>query len=114
MSLGFDEVLRLTYTAGRSNIHNMIKSFRCKHTKALFEGESPRQFRALREVVERKLTMLDCAQTLDFLRSPPGNQLEKLKGDRTGQHSIRVNRQWRICFVWENGHVNDVEIVDYH
>lgn len=104
----------MTYTVERSSIYNMIKSFQCKHTKALFEGGNPRQFKALRGVIERKLTILDCAQTLDFLRSPPGNQLEKLTADRAGQHSIRVNRQWRICFVWENGHVNDVEIVDYH
>jgi len=92
----------------------MIKSFLCKQTKTLFEGGNPRQLRSFRGIVERKLTLLDCAETLDFLRSPPGNRLEKLTGDRVNQHSIRINRQWRLCFVWENGHVNDVEIVDYH
>lgn len=92
----------------------MIQSFRCKDTQELFEGGNPRQFRAFKNVATRKLTQLDAAQTLDFLRSPPGNRLETLKGDRQGQYSIRVNDQYRICFVWtENGPV-DVEIVDYH
>lgn len=92
----------------------MIHSFRCKHTQELFEGGNPRQFRACKDVAIRKLTQLDAAQTLDFLRSPPGNRLEALKGDRQGQYSIRVNEQYRVCFVWTiNGPV-DVEIVDYH
>jgi len=92
----------------------MIQSFRCRHTQALFEGGDPRQFRAFKNVAIRKLTQLDVAQTLDFLRSPPGNRLEGLKGDRVGQSSIRINEQYRVCFVWtENGPI-DVEIVDYH
>jgi len=91
-----------------------IQSFACKHTQALFEGGNPRQFQRIRTVAIRKLTQLDYAQTLDFLRSPPGNRLEILHGDRKGQHSIRINDQWRVCFVWtDNGPVH-VEITDYH
>ncbi|WP_061289996.1 type II toxin-antitoxin system RelE/ParE family toxin [Azotobacter vinelandii] len=92
----------------------MIKTFRCKHTQTLFEGGTPRQFRAIRKIAERKLQQLDSAVTLDFLRSPPGNRLEALKHDRAGQHSIRINDQWRVCFVWSDSGVYDVEIVDYH
>ena len=91
----------------------MIKSFKCKHTQALFEGKSPKQFSAFKAIAERKLNMLDNAETLDFLRSPPGNRLEKLTGDRLGQHSIRINKQYRVCFVWCNEPC-DVEITDYH
>jgi toxin HigB-1 len=65
-------------------------------------------------VAERKLAQLDAAQTLDFLKAPPGNRLEALKGDRKGQHSIRINDQWRICFAWSGVGPVDVEIVDYH
>lgn len=92
----------------------MIRSFNCKHTQALFEGKSPRPFRAISGVAERKLTQLHNAATLSFLRSPPGNCLEALKGDRKGQYSIRINDQWRVCFFWKNGDVWGVEIVDYH
>ncbi len=92
----------------------MIKSFRCKDTQALYEGKSPRKFKAFLSVAERKLAQLEAAQTLDFLKAPPGNHLEALKGDRKGQHSIRINDQWRICFVWTDVGPNDVEIVDYH
>lgn len=92
----------------------MIKSFVCKDTLALFKGSNPRRFRAIQAVAERKLTQLDAAATLDFLRAPPGNRLEALRGDRKGQHSIRVNDQWRICFKFKNGDIFDVEIVDYH
>jgi len=65
-------------------------------------------------MMQRKLRMLDAATVLDDLRNPPGNRLEKLKGERAGQHSIRVNSQWRVCFRWRNGQAHDVEIVDYH
>ncbi|WP_029890344.1 type II toxin-antitoxin system RelE/ParE family toxin [Polycyclovorans algicola] len=92
----------------------MIQSFRCKYTRALFEGKAPARFRAFAGVAERKLTQLDAARTLEFLRSPPGNQLESLKGDRAGQYSIRVNGQFRLCFIWTDAGPTDVEIVDYH
>ncbi len=92
----------------------MIQSFRCKNTQELFEGGNPRQFRAFKNVAIRKLTQLDAAQTLDFLRSPPGNRLELLKGSRQGQYSIRINSQFRVCFVWTESGPIDVEIVDYH
>lgn len=92
----------------------MIKSFRCKDTETLFAGLGPRRFRSLQAVAERKLTQLQAAETLEFLRSPPGNRLEALRGDRAGQHSIRINDQWRIVFVWRDGNAYDVEIIDYH
>lgn len=92
----------------------MIKSFRGADLEAIFAGQRSRRFRRLQRVIERKLALLDAAKTLDDLRSPPGNRLEGLVGDRAGQHSIRVNDQYRICFLWtEHGPV-DVEIVDYH
>lgn len=92
----------------------MIKTFHCKYTKALFEGKCPRLFRAFASVAERKLQMLDDANAIEDLRSPPGNRLEALLGDRKGQWSIRINDQWRVCFRFENGNAVDVEIVDYH
>jgi proteic killer suppression protein len=92
----------------------MIKSFRDRDTQALFEGRSVRRFANIAKVAARKLDMLDAARLLDDLRSPPGNRLEPLKGDRVGQHSIRINDQWRICFVWRDEGPRDVEIVDYH
>ena len=92
----------------------MIQSFKCKDTLALYEGKNPRRFKAFIAVAERKLSQLDAAQTLDFMKAPPGNHLEALKGDRKGQHSVRINDQWRICFVWRDGNAEQVEIVDYH
>lgn len=92
----------------------MIISFKCKDTRALFEGRSVRRFKAFQRIAERKLAQLHAAQTLEFLRSPPGNSLETLKGDRKGQHSIRINDQWRVCFVWTAAGASAVEIVDYH
>ena len=91
----------------------MIKNFKCKHTQALYEGKSPKQFRAFQAQAERKLQILDSAVELIDLKSPPGNKLEPLIGDRTGQHSIRINKQYRVCFVWANEPC-DVEITDYH
>jgi toxin HigB-1 len=92
----------------------MIRSFRCKDTQSLFEGGDPRRFRSIKDTAIRKLAQLDAAHTLEFLRSPPGNQLEALKRDRAGQYSIRINRQWRVCFVWTSAGPEKVEIVDYH
>lgn len=93
----------------------MIESFACKRTQQLYEGVGcAKAFRAFRRQAERKLQLLDSATTLDFLRSPPGNRLEALRGDRLGQYSIRINGQWRLCFRFENGAAFDVEIVDYH
>lgn len=92
----------------------MLQSFKCKDTLALYEGKCPRKFRAIQLVAERKLAQLDAAQTLDFLRAPPGNRLEALKGDRKGQFRIRFNDQWRICFALSDSGPIDVEIVDYH
>ncbi len=103
------DVIRITYYCAW-----MIKTFADKHTQRLFEGESPRRFRAFQRQTERKLQMLDAAATLDFLRSPPGNRLAALSGNRKGQHSIRINQQWRLCFRWHNGDAFDVEITDYH
>lgn len=92
----------------------MIIGFKCDKTKTLFETGDTRFFSSFKDVAIRKLTMLDNAVLLSDLRSPPGNQLEPLYGDREGQHSIRINSQWRICFVWGADGVADVEIVDYH
>jgi proteic killer suppression protein len=91
----------------------MLKSFRCKDTAALYAGHCPRRFRAILLVAQRKLQMLEAAQRIEDLRSPPGNRLEKLKGDRSSQWSIRINDQWRVCFHWTDG-AEKVEIVDYH
>ena len=92
----------------------MIKSFRCADTQALFETGKSKRFSGISKVATRKLTQLDAAHTLDFLRSPPGNQFEALRGSRTGQYSIRVNDQFRLCFRWTAAGPDDVEIVDYH
>lgn len=93
----------------------MIKSFRCKETEALFLREPSRRLPGdIVAAVRRKLAMLHAASFVEDLRIPPGNRLEQLKGNRAGQHSIRINNQWRICFVWRDGHAYDVEIVDYH
>ena len=92
----------------------MIVSFNCSDTARLFETGKARRFSNIRAAAERKLRMLDSAATLDFLRSPPRNRLEALSGDRAGQHSIRVNDQWRICFTWTADGPVGVEILDYH
>ena len=92
----------------------MIKSFADKDTEILFEGGSPRRFRSFKLQAQRKLEILDVARNLDDLRCPPGNRLEKLYGNRESRFSIRINVQWRVCFEWRDGHVWNVEIVDYH
>lgn len=91
----------------------MIKSFADKDAEALWRGEIPKQFAAFTKVAVRKLDMLDAAHVLADLLVPPGNRLEALKGDRKGQHSIRINDQWRVCFVWIEDGPGQVEIVDY-
>jgi len=92
----------------------MIRSFSCKDTRKLFEGGCPRRFRTIQVQAERKLQMLDSATDILDLRSPPGNRLGKLSGDRNSQWSIRINQQWRVCFCFEAGHATHVEIVNYH
>jgi proteic killer suppression protein len=92
----------------------VIQSFRSKDTEELFRYQRTKRFRAFNRVALRKLLQLHAATELAVLASPPGNQLEALRGDRKGQYSIRINQQWRICFVWHDGHAYDVEIVDYH
>lgn len=104
----------LWYTVDRYTISVVIRTFRNKETLALFEGQCPRRWLAIRSTAERKLALLHAAATLEFLRTPPGNRLEALKGDRAGQYSIRINDQWRVCFRWTDGDVHDVEITDYH
>ncbi len=93
----------------------MIKGFADKETRKLFEGGKSKAVPPdVRERAESKLVILDAAKDLEDLRVPPGNRLEALKGDRAGQHSIRINKQYRVCFVWEDGDARDVEITDYH
>lgn len=92
----------------------MIHSFACRDTQALFHSHAVRRFRNIERPARRKLLQLHAATELASLRIPPGNQLEALKGDRKGQYSIRINEQWRICFVWQDDGAQQVEIVDYH
>ena len=93
----------------------MIQDFRCKETEKIWKGKSSRRFPAdIQRVALRKLMQLSAAEKLDDMRVPPGNRLEALKGNRAGRHSIRIIDQWRICFVWKDGHALEVEIVDYH
>jgi len=92
----------------------MIRSFRGAATARLFADEDVPRFRAIERQARRQLLLLNAVGALNDLRSPPGNRLEALKGERKGQHSIRINAQWRICFVWRDGGVDNVEIVDYH
>jgi len=93
----------------------MIKSFNCKETKKLFHRETTKKWSSgIKKFGRRKLLIIDAATILIDLKVPPGNELENLKGNRKGQHSIRINKQWRICFKWKNGDAYNVEIVDNH
>ena len=93
----------------------MIKNFRSRETEKIWNGVlSKRLPQDIQQIARRKLRMLNNARSLNDLRVPPANRLETLKGSRSGQHSIRVNDQWRICFVWMDGDAENVEIVDYH
>ena len=93
----------------------MIRSFHCEETEKLYRREASRRLpQHIQRVAMRKLWMLDAATDLSALRVPPANRLEALHGNRKGQHSIRINQQWRVCFRWQGGDAYDVEIVDYH
>jgi len=92
----------------------MIKNFKCKNTEKLFNDFSIRKFSGISKTARLKLEVLNAAVSLNSLRVPPGNRLEQLKGNRKRQHSIRINDQWRICFVWKDKDATDVEIIDYH
>ena len=92
----------------------MIRGFRCRETEKVFQRRYSKRFNRIQRVALRKLLILDAADTLTDLQIPPGNRLERLSGDRRGQYSIRINDQWRICFVWNDNSAIDVEIMDYH
>ena len=93
----------------------MIKTFRDKATERLFNRQPVNRFREIERSARRKLEMVDAAEVLDNLRNPPGNRLEALKGNRKGQHSLRINDQYRVCFVWgDDNNAYDVEVCDYH
>jgi proteic killer suppression protein len=93
----------------------MIKSFRDKESEKIFDRQlSSKLPQNIQRVARKKLVILDAAMVLNDLRIPPGNRLEALKGERKGQHSIRINEQWRVCFIWRDGDAYDVEITDYH
>lgn len=94
--------------------YSIIRSFKCEYTEALSRGKTVRQFVNIAKVARRQLRQLEIAGRLDDLRVPPGNHLEALKGDRSGQYSIRINDQWRVCFRWTHAGAENVEIVDYH
>ncbi len=91
----------------------MIKSFKCKRTKRLFDGERVPAFSGFARQADKRLRLLDASETTEALKALPSNRFEALSGDRKGQHSIRINRQWRVCFEWDDG-AHEVEIVDYH
>jgi len=92
----------------------MIRSFKCEYTEALSKGQGVKKFVNITKVARQKLRQLEIANRLEDLRIPPGNYLEALKGNRSGQCIIRINDQWRVCFRWSDGFAEDVEIVDYH
>ncbi len=91
-----------------------MKSFRSRDAELIFNRQPSKRFQSIERAAQRKLNMLDAAVNLRDLASPPGNRLERLHGDRAGQHSIRINDQYRVCFVWRDGDAYQVEITDYH
>ena len=108
-------VVTIDVTNGPRYARRVIRSFRDTETRKVFERERARKLPPdLQRRAHRKLLLLDAAERLEELRVPPGNRLERLAGDRAGQHSIRINDQWRICFRWKEGDAHDVEICDYH
>jgi len=107
-------LVTLDVNHGHRYYQAVIKTFKCADTEALFNRQRVRRFVNVEAVARRKLEQLNQASRLNDLRVPPGNRLEFLKGDRAGQHSIRVNDQFRVCFRWTNDGTDDVEIVDYH
>jgi proteic killer suppression protein len=113
VALAWFGTLALTFSAKRYTLKPMIRSFRDADAERLFQDECPRRFRAIERAARRKLYQLNRAASLRDL-ALPGNHLEALKGDRAGQHSIRINDQFRVCFVWSDGDALAVEIVDYH
>jgi proteic killer suppression protein len=92
----------------------VIKTFRCNETEQLSLGHRSKRFGNIEAVARRKLRMIQTAAKLNDLKAPPGNRIKTLIGDRKGQHSIRINEQWRVCFEWRDGDAYSVEIVDYH
>ena len=115
LSSGCGGLVRLTLLTWRVTIVSVIRSFRSRETERVWRGERSRRLPTdIQQVARRKLRMLNNAQILRDLRVPPNNRLKALRGDRAGQHSIRINDQWRICFRWQDGDAHDVEIVDYH
>jgi proteic killer suppression protein len=113
--LGHELSIRLTlYRLAIQVSQDVIDSFLCKDTAQLWLTGRNKRFAMIASVALRKLAMLDAADVIDDLRVPPGTRLEALKGERSGQHSIRINAQWRLCFRWQDGTAFDVEITDYH
>lgn len=113
--LTLDVINAMRYYHKKSNQNLfMITHFSCSDTEDLFNGKRVKRFVNIERVAMRKLQQIHAAMNLQFLRVPPANHLELLSGNRQGQYSIRINSQWRICFVWNNGNVSHVEIVDYH
>jgi len=104
----------LTFTAARYILAVVIRSFRCAEAERVFRREFSRKFHALARTAKRRLDQLHAAVGLRDLAMIPGNRMEALSGDRQGQHSVRINDQWRICFRWDGADASDVEIVDYH
>ncbi len=104
----------MTYSVQPSYNQCLIRSFRCKKTERLFNRERVKEFEQIAEVARRRLVALDSAEELSDLLIPPGNRLEALSGDREAQHSIRINDQHRVCFVWREGHAEDVEITKHY